>query len=96
MAGFANMITPVVSSNWAETGGRQVVDMTGIQGQLRCIGRTLSLAELIAMARAAGADIPAGPPGGGGAGGAGNAPAVASDPSGGRLVPSGCGCNRWD
>jgi uncharacterized protein (TIGR03435 family) len=54
--------------------------MTGIKGNYDATVE-LSLLELIAMARAAGADIPAGVPGG--PGGPGNAPAVASDPSGG-------------
>ena len=83
MSGFADMITQLFAQ-LGGTGGRQVVDMTGIQGNYDA-SVELSLMELIAMARAAGADIPAGVPGGGpGAGGGrGNAPAVASDPSGG-------------
>ncbi|HEV8415633.1 MAG TPA: TIGR03435 family protein [Bryobacteraceae bacterium] len=83
MSGFADMITQLFAQ-LGGTGGRQVVDMTGIDGNYDA-SIELSLAELIAMARAAGADIPAGPPGGGGggAGGRGNAPAVASDPGGG-------------
>ena len=85
MSGFADMITQLFAQ-LGGTGGRQVVDMTGIEGNYDA-SIELSLAELIAMARAAGADIPAGPPGGGGggggAGGRGDAPAVASDPGGG-------------
>ena len=82
MTGFADMITQLFTQ-LGGTGGRQVVDMTGIQGNYDA-SVELSLAELIAMARAAGADIPAGVPGGpGGPGGRGNGPAVASDPSGG-------------
>jgi uncharacterized protein (TIGR03435 family) len=83
MTGFADMITQLFAQ-LGGTGGRQVVDMTGIEGNYDA-SIELSLAELIAMARAAGADIPAGAPGGGGggAGGRGNAPAVASDPGGG-------------
>jgi uncharacterized protein (TIGR03435 family) len=83
MSGFADMITQLFAQ-LGGTGGRQVVDMTGIEGNYDA-SIELSLAELIAMARAAGADIPAGAPGGGGggAGGRGNAPAVASDPGGG-------------
>ena len=42
---------------------------------------TSALAEIIAMAKAAGVDIPAGAPSG--PGGPGNNPAVASDPGGG-------------
>jgi uncharacterized protein (TIGR03435 family) len=65
------------------TGGKQVVDMTGIQGNYDAT-IDLSLADIIAMARAAGVDIPAGGPAvtPGGAGGGGNVP-VASDPGGG-------------
>jgi len=79
MSGFADMITQLFAQ-LGGTGGRQVVDMTGISGNYDA-SVELSLAELIAMARAAGADIPAGVPGGPGA--PGNAPAVASDPSAG-------------
>jgi uncharacterized protein (TIGR03435 family) len=80
MTGFADMITQLFTQ-LGGTGGRQVVDMTGIKGNYDA-SVELSLAELIAMARASGADIPAGVPGGPGGRG-GNAPAVASDPSGG-------------
>ena len=79
MTGFADMITQLFALIGG-TGGRQVVDMTGIQGNYDAT-IDLSLVELVAMARAAGADIPAGAPGG--AGGRGNAPLVASDPGGG-------------
>ena len=72
MAGFANMITQLFAQ-LGGTGGRQVVDMTGIQGNYDA-SVELSLTEIIAMARAAGADIPVGAPGG-----AGEAP----DPGGG-------------
>ena len=90
MAGFADMITQLFSQ-LGGTGGRQVVDMTGIAGNYDATVE-LSLLDLIAMARAAGADIPAGGPAGGpggapggpaGGGGRGNAPPVASDPGGG-------------
>jgi uncharacterized protein (TIGR03435 family) len=79
MTGFADMITQLFAQ-LGGTGGKQVVDMTGIQGNYDATVE-ISLLELIAMARAAGADIPAGVPGGPGA--PGNAPAVASDPSAG-------------
>jgi uncharacterized protein (TIGR03435 family) len=78
MAGFADMITQLFAQ-LGGTGGKQVVDMTGIQGNYDATVE-LSLAEIIAMARAAGADIPVGAPGG--AGERGNVP-VASDPGGG-------------
>ena len=79
MTGFADMVTQLFAQ-LGGTGGRQVVDMTGIQGNYDATV-DLGLAEIIAMARAAGADIPAGAPGG--PGGQGNNPAVASDPGGG-------------
>jgi uncharacterized protein (TIGR03435 family) len=85
MHGFADMVTQLFAQ-LGGTGGRQVVDMTGIEGNYDATV-DLGLAEIIAMARAAGADIPAGgpagTPGGPAGGGRGNAPAVASDPSGG-------------
>lgn len=78
MEGFADMITQLFAQ-LGGTGGRQVVDMTEIKGNYDATIE-LSLAEIIAVARAAGADIPAGAPGG--AGGRGNVP-VASDPGAG-------------
>jgi uncharacterized protein (TIGR03435 family) len=78
MTGFADMITQLFSQ-LGGTGGKQVVDMTGIQGNYDAT-IDLSLAEIIAMARAAGVDIPGGAPAG--AAGPGNVP-VASDPAGG-------------
>jgi uncharacterized protein (TIGR03435 family) len=85
MTGFADMVTQLFAQ-LGGTGGKQVVDMTGIQGNYDATVE-LGLAEIIAMARAAGADIPAGgpagTPGGPAGGGRGNAPAVASDPDGG-------------
>ena len=75
MSGFANMITQLFQQ-LGGTAGRQVVDMTGIQGNYDA-QVDLSLVEVIAMARAAGADLPAGAPGA--AAGRGDVP-VASDP----------------
>ena len=80
LPGFADMLTQLFTQLGGGTGGRQVVDMTGIKGNYDATVE-ISLAELISMARAAGADIPAGIPGG--PGGPGNGPAVASDPSAG-------------
>ncbi len=82
MKGFADMVTQLFAQ-LGGTGGRQVVDMTGIQGNYDATV-DLGLAEIIAMARAAGADIPVGAAAGtaGGAGGRGAVP-VASDPGGG-------------
>jgi uncharacterized protein (TIGR03435 family) len=82
MTGFADMITQLFAQ-LGGTGGKQVIDMTGIQGNYDATV-DLGLAEIIAMAKAAGVDIPGGPAAApGGAGGAGNNPAVASDPGGG-------------
>ena len=78
MTGFADMITQLFAQ-LGGTGGRQVVDMTGIEGNYD-ESVELSLMEIVAMARAAGANIPAGAAGG--AGGPGNVP-VAPDPGGG-------------
>jgi uncharacterized protein (TIGR03435 family) len=77
MTGFADMITQLFQQIGG-TGGRQIIDMTGIKGNYDA-SIDLSLMEIIAMARAAGADIPVGPQGGGGGG---SVPA-ASDPGGG-------------
>jgi uncharacterized protein (TIGR03435 family) len=74
MAGFADMITQLFQQIGG-TGGRQVVDMTGIKGNYDA-SIDLSLMELIAMARAAGANIPVGTPAGAGG-------PVASDPGAG-------------
>jgi uncharacterized protein (TIGR03435 family) len=79
MTGFADMVTQLFAQ-LGGAGGRQVVDMTGIQGNYDATV-DLGLAEIITMARAAGADIPVGAPNG--PGGPGNNPAVASDPGGG-------------
>ena len=81
MTGFADMITQLFAQ-LGGTGGKQVVDMTGIQGNYDATV-DLGLAEIIAMAKAAGVDIPGAPAGTPtGAGGPGNVP-VAPDPSGG-------------
>ena len=79
MAGFADMMTQLMTLLGGGTTTRQVVDMTGIQGNYDS-SLEISLAEIIAMAKSAGVDIPMGAPGGAGA--AGNVP-IASDPGGG-------------
>lgn len=78
MTGFADMITQLFAQVGG-TGGRQVVDMTGIKGNYDA-SVDIALTELLAMARNAGLDIPAGATGGAGAQGG---PAVAADPGGG-------------
>ena len=77
MSGLADMITQLFAQIGG-TGGRQVVDMTGIEGNYDA-SVDLSLAEIIAMARAVGMDVPTGAPA---AAAPGNVP-VASDPDGG-------------
>jgi uncharacterized protein (TIGR03435 family) len=76
MTGFADMITQLFEQIGG-TGGRQVVNMTGIEGNYDA-AVDLSLTELLALARASGADIPVGANGGG----QGNIP-TAADPNGG-------------
>ncbi len=80
MTGFADMVTQLFAQ-LGGTGGKQVVDMTGIQGNYDAT-IDLSLAEIIAMAKAAGVDIPAAGPAGTPGGAGGNVP-LASDPGGG-------------
>ncbi|HTA46028.1 MAG TPA: TIGR03435 family protein [Bryobacteraceae bacterium] len=79
MAGFADMMTQLMTQLGGGAGARQIVDMTGIQGNYDS-SLEISLAEIIAIAKSAGMDIPMGAPGGAGA--AGNVP-IASDPGGG-------------
>jgi len=75
MDGFADMVTQLLSQLGGGTGGRQVVDMTGIKGNYDA-SLEVSLAEIMAMARAAGGDTP------GGAAAPGNAVGLAPDPGG--------------
>ena len=82
MAGFADMLTQMMQIGGAST--RQVVDMTGLKGNYQAAVE-LSMADLIASARAAGVDVPG--PGGPGSGAADAAAAATpSDPSGGATV----------
>jgi len=78
MAGFADMMTTLMTQLGGGAGVRPVVDMTGIQGNYDS-SLEISLAEIVAMAKSANIDIPMDAPAGGGA--TGNAP-VASDPGG--------------
>jgi len=76
MEGFADMLTQFSQATGG--GGPQVVDMTGLKGNYQ-VAMDFSLADLIAMARASGANIPGMPD----AGGAAARPAdAASDPGG--------------
>ncbi len=79
MAGFADMMTQLMTQIGGAAGSRQIVDMTGIKGNYDA-SLEISLAEIIALARAVGANIPMSAPGGAGA--TGNVP-TAPDPAGG-------------
>jgi uncharacterized protein (TIGR03435 family) len=79
MDGFADMMTQIMAQLGGGAGTRQIVDMTGIKGNYDA-SLEIGLAEIIALARAAGANIPTGVPGG--AAPAGNVP-TASDPGAG-------------
>jgi uncharacterized protein (TIGR03435 family) len=91
MQGLADMMTQLMTAIGGPGGAtRQIVDMTGIQGNYDS-SIEIGLAEILAMAKSAGMNIQA-PPGAGAGGGAGagagangaaNGPAVASDPGGG-------------
>jgi len=74
MEGFADMLTNLMQMGGG--GGRQVVDMTELKGNYQ-VSIDISLGDLIAMARAQGANVPNGP------GATGSSPSVASDPGGG-------------
>jgi uncharacterized protein (TIGR03435 family) len=81
MAGFADMLTRILQMGGG--GGRQVVDMTDLKGNYQ-VAVEISLADIIAMARAQGMNLPAAPAGGGGADA--SPASAASDPSGGSTV----------
>ena len=78
MAGFADMMTTLMTQLSGGAGGRQIVDMTGIQGNYDS-SLEISLAEIIAMAKSANINMPMDPSGGAGA--PGNAQ-TAPDPVG--------------
>ena len=82
MGGLADMLTQLFTQIGGPTGGRQVVDMTGIEGNYDATIE-ISLADILAMARAAGVDIGANLPN---APGGGGGPGVASDPGGGSTL----------
>jgi uncharacterized protein (TIGR03435 family) len=78
MSGFADMLTQL-SQMGGGSGGRQIVDMTGLTGHYE-VALDFGLTDLLNMARAAGFDLPVGAGRGGPGGGVGPADA-ASDPS---------------
>lgn len=78
MNGFADMLTQLFTQLGGGT-ARRIVDMTEIKGNYEA-SLEISLADMMAMARSAGMDVPGGA---GGAGNPGSGAAVAADPSGG-------------
>jgi uncharacterized protein (TIGR03435 family) len=79
ITGLADMMTQLMTQLGGPAGGgRQIVDMTGIKGNYEA-SLEFSLADMMAMARNAGVDIPGAPAGGQGSPTAG----VAADPNGG-------------
>jgi len=81
MAGFADRLTSILQMGGGE--GRQVVDMTGLKGNYQ-VAVDISLADIMAMARAQGLNLPIPPPGGGAPGA--SPASEASDPGGGSSV----------
>ena len=80
MSGFADMLTNVLQMGGG--GGRQVVDKTDLKGNYQ-VAVEISMADLMAAARAQGFNPPVPPAGGA----AGSSPAsAASDPGGGSTV----------
>jgi uncharacterized protein (TIGR03435 family) len=82
MSGFADMMTQLMTQLGGGTAVRQIVDMTGIKGNYDATLQ-IGLAQIVALAKSAGMDVPALPPSA--AGGAGNTP-TASDPGGGSSI----------
>jgi uncharacterized protein (TIGR03435 family) len=82
MSGFADMLTQM--SQMGGTAGRNIIDETGLKGSYD-VGIDFSIADLMAMARAAGMDVPAGAPGTPGANAAGGG-AEAATPGGGTSI----------
>jgi uncharacterized protein (TIGR03435 family) len=76
MAGFADMLTGIMQMGGA--GGKQVVDMTALKGNYQ-VAVDLSMADIMAAAKAQGVGMP----GGGGGGTGGTEATAASDPGGG-------------
>jgi uncharacterized protein (TIGR03435 family) len=68
MSGFADMLTQVSQQMGGGAGGRNIVDMTDLKGSYD-VGIDFALADLMAMARAAGMDVPGGATGASGAAG---------------------------
>lgn len=82
MGGFVEMLTQL--SQISGLGGRQVIDMTGLQRHYR-IAIDISVADLVSVVRAQSSDL-RNVPGGDASGATSPAPAVAADPSGGATI----------
>jgi len=83
ISGLADMMTQLMQQlGGPGAGGRQIVDLTGIKGHYEA-SLEISLADMLAMARSAGMDLPGAPPAGASAPAADGAAGVASDPAGG-------------
>jgi uncharacterized protein (TIGR03435 family) len=85
MAGFADMLTQF--STMGSPTAKNIVDMTDLKGSYE-VAIEFSMADMLAMARAAGMDVPAGAggPAGGGAASAAGGAAAASTPGGGTSI----------
>ena len=84
MSGLADMLTQF--SQMGGSGGRNIVDQTELKGNYD-VGIDFSMADLIAIARAAGMDVPAGAPGTPGSGSSASGGAAdAPTPGGGTSI----------
>lgn len=81
MEGFADMLTSVMRMSGG--GDHPVLDMTGLKGNYQ-VSVDLSLADMMAMARAQGMNVP----GGGGGSGSNSGIVEAADPSGSTIYSS--------
>jgi uncharacterized protein (TIGR03435 family) len=73
MAGFADMLTTISQQMGGGAGGRNIVDMTDLKGSYD-VGIDFAIADLMAMAQAAGMDVGGSATGAAGAAGANAAP----------------------
>jgi uncharacterized protein (TIGR03435 family) len=83
MSGFADMLTQF--STMGNPNGKNIVDMTDLKGSYE-VAIDFSLADMMAMARAAGMDVPGAGPGPSGAANAAGGPAGAATPGGGTTI----------
>jgi len=83
MEGLCDMLTQF--SQMGGAGNRNIIDQTGLKGSYD-VGIDFSLADLLAMARAAGMDVPAGAPGGTGGAASASGGGDATTPGGGTSI----------